>query len=457
MAADGAAARASAARDACDTTWRTPAILNWRYGRYSIQGCTDDTGHRKILGLVLFILLAAKVFGYLMYFSTGTRSFSQGMDLMAAEHPAKFDVIFNVDAAMLFLIYAILFSLLAAHSRRAFVLIKSGSLMRESHKPKLPTNHWTGAAFRGIFIESSKSVMWAQNAIMASFAIVTAIGNLPLLIQLCASPEHNYRSKELQDYVQEQCGETLYNTCKLGSLMLQISPRVCGGIASAYMLMVVSTPVRFWSPVTRRAAMKENNVRMQRCIRWLLPVALTTALWSACQTAFGLYLSKLNGSARAFSYFFYISVMLFGLQVVGAFFFAGVDVKGKSKHNATVVPTLSGTKPDVELGSAARHTKVAFGVSNMSVELPKQTNSWLSGRFPSLTLDLSPGRRYYTDLLTMLSIYLYMIPEMAGMMDGTGILVIWLLRIATALLYLYKFEQQTSFDGLLTHGTGFGL
>eukprot|EP00951_Prasinocladus_malaysianus_P021235 scaffold175211_cov41-Prasinocladus_malaysianus.AAC.1 len=391
--------------------------------------------HRKILGWVLFVLLAAKTFQYILLFSTGAVSFSQGTNSMAAKHPAKFDIIYKVDISMTFLVYAILLSLLVVHGCRAFGLARSESLMRGRDEHKLPTNHWTGAAFRGIFMESSKSVIWAQIAILVSFAIVTAVSILPLLIALCTHPERNYRSKELQAYVQEQCGETLYNTCRLGSLMLRISPRVCGGLASAYMLMVVSTPLRFWSPVTKRAATKENHVRMQRCIRWLVPVALNIAFGSLCQTAFSvLYLSRLNGGARAFSYFFYISIILFAFEVGGAFFFAGFSFKSSFKRHVTVVPEVASETLQLELGGPLRQSKVDYGVSNLSFELPKQrTGRWFSGCSPRLKLDLSPGRRYYTDLLTMLNIYLYVTPEMGGVMNSTGILVIWLLRIATAL------------------------
>eukprot|EP00951_Prasinocladus_malaysianus_P011293 scaffold83466_cov37-Prasinocladus_malaysianus.AAC.2 len=185
------------------------------------------------------------------------------------------------------------------------------------------------------------------------------------------------------------------------------------------------------------------------------------AVWTAHQAAFGVVaLSKMNGTRPAFSYYFYTTAILFVAQVSGVFFFAGVTFRTNSKRSAKVAPMLAETS-DLELGGSLRQMKIVNydGMSNVSTDASEQTrrSSCFSRCLSKMKLDLSPGRRYYTDLLTMLNIYLYLTPELSGVMNGASILVIWLLRIAVALLYFYRLEQPTNFDGLLTQGTGFGL
>eukprot|EP00951_Prasinocladus_malaysianus_P040413 scaffold464340_cov25-Prasinocladus_malaysianus.AAC.1 len=212
---------------------------------------------------------------------------------MANEHPIKYNIIYRLDNMSVMAGYALLFVMLWLHSYRALTVARGGRPSKHHrNKRKLQTSHWTSAASRGIFIESAKSVSWAHSAIMGSFVTVTAASNLPMLIHFGTDPEENFRSKELEAHVVEQCGPGFRNTCALGGLVLRLGMRVCGGLACAFMLMVLSTPVRFWSPVVLKAAKKEGNLRLQRCIRWLLPAAMVIALWSAHHASFGmLYLS----------------------------------------------------------------------------------------------------------------------------------------------------------------------
>eukprot|EP00951_Prasinocladus_malaysianus_P009070 scaffold66180_cov29-Prasinocladus_malaysianus.AAC.1 len=338
------------------------------------------------------------------------------------------------------------------HSYRAYSLAKGRHWLAAGNlNPQI--NHWTGAASRGVFRESSRSVCWAHSAIFGAFIIVITASNLPMLVIFGVNTHSSYITPQVQESVAEHCGERSLNSCSLGGMILSFAPRVIAGTSLAFLVVIASTPVRFWSPTTLEAAKKENNVRLQRCIRWLLPVTFVMVLWSFQHVAFSLlYLSRGKGSSAAFQYFFFASVLLVVFQVGSMLYFMGATVM-RAKGRAKVSPDfLAETGSDVELASLSN-----LQCPQKQLQHSRSSTTLSSNWMQKMDLDSSPGRRYYTDLLLWLSVYLWTIPELSAIMDGAGILVMWVLRLLGALLFLRRFERPMGFEGLRPDNAGFGL
>eukprot|EP00951_Prasinocladus_malaysianus_P013140 scaffold98790_cov33-Prasinocladus_malaysianus.AAC.1 len=384
---------------------------------------------RRVARWLVGIFIVIVIVEYAIFLSAGTIQFSAATSLLAEEHPAKLRLIQRLDTVKIVSVFVVFLYMIVLHAYRAS---KSGWfwLRRGDCKPRV--NHWTSAASHGIFTEFAKSVTWAHCAVVVSYVTVTLLSSLPLLLRLNTQQTQSELTIDFQEYATQQCGPSLFSSCSLGATSLLIAPRLRSGMVVTFMATVISTPIQFWSPVFLEAARKQNNIRLQRCIRWLLPVTFGLLLWSSHLLSFAfLYLFKEKGGSAAFSHFFFTSVALFAFQLAALCYFSGVTWPSCLKRNTSVMPltTREGMPSDLEWGGSAR-------LQADSAELTHHQTGRRSGCLLKMHFDPSPGRRYYTDLLAWLSIFLWATPDLSGVLDGKSVLVMWALRASAALLYL---------------------
>eukprot|EP00191_Tetraselmis_sp_GSL018_P003752 CAMPEP_0177597216 /NCGR_PEP_ID=MMETSP0419_2-20121207/11580_1 /TAXON_ID=582737 /ORGANISM="Tetraselmis sp., Strain GSL018" /LENGTH=628 /DNA_ID=CAMNT_0019089345 /DNA_START=504 /DNA_END=2390 /DNA_ORIENTATION=+ len=317
-----------------------------------------------------------------------------------------------------------------------------------SDKYQRRASHWTTAASRGVFAECAASVAYGHNLLVTWISLLLLVDTISKLVAHF-SDLGGVTSPEEDEYVSSTCGGGA-SLCRAGWEATFFFPWITAGQQFMMLLMILSTPIRFWSPVTLRAASLTKRRRLCRFLRHAVPLSLISLVWNL-ETIFAsmLWIGTFDASKEALQAYLFTSFGNFLFQLLALAWCCGV---GAAQAGA-VHPAGSLRGQASWIGSSARDLLRARPALLSVTGIRRLA----AGLWRRLLPDDEAGKWHWRDVFAAMSILVWANADVTTGVEEAGIAGMWLIRLVFLPLAAAFPDRTASFADLERQSAGFGL
>mmetsp|Transcript_33651 Transcript_33651/g.84370 ORF Transcript_33651/g.84370 Transcript_33651/m.84370 type:complete len:709 (+) Transcript_33651:273-2399(+) len=362
--------------------------------------------------------------------------------------------------------YGVLLFIFLAHCRSLGITWKE--TLCPAHKAHV--RHWTLGASSGIFRETVYTVMQAQNL----NTIVTVVVLLVCRIPMAAATMNDMGLRSYKGKLQWEAG--ISDICGPGFSLCRGAWFTIGTVTwtNAWMMvtltsMIVSTPSRLWSPVSRQAIASTRHTRLWRTL-WIpvigLPVGIwfLVALWLTLMVVTEGRVASLRAPTIIMSWSLNVALMV--VLVFIMFWMNGVmpckewaeAAKAQAAKDASQSDRLFAATAGAQNNAAGENAGLLGHHPAAGARGWRQWASWHGLVFKLRQMRVEPGVRYMRQTLLLLDIFLWATNVTFWLTSIPAMLAVWGCRVGLlAALLLGSGEQPADFSPLQRNGVGFGL